>query len=160
MDKMKLEKTRSGLPALWEKGGAGTNTGDSVIIVDHRGEPPVATYIRTRGSLSCGEHALVIVKVGMAVISANQHRGDFRIKVWRIQNVIGIGGEFEAEVELVAEFDQNEWVPPLPAQLTKAVEAAMKKACSYHCRIAFFVKEKKPKEEPKPEVANEQPAKP
>jgi len=159
MDKMKLEKTRSGLPALWEKGGAGTNTGDSVIIADHRGEPPVATYIKTRGSLSCGEHALVIVKPGMFVVTANQHRSDFRIRIQRIVTIHGIGGEFEAEVELMTEFDQNEWVPLLPDFLSKATEAAKKKASDYHCRSVFFAKEKKPKEEPKPEVANE-PAKP
>jgi len=156
MDKMKLEKTRSGLPALWEKGGAGTNTGNSTVIADGRCEPPTATYIRTRGSLSCGEHALVIMKPGMYVVTADQHRGDFRVRVRKITAIHGIGGEFEAEVEDVATFDQAEWVPPLPPLLERAVAAAKVKASDYHCRTVHFVKEKKAKE---PGVANE-PAKP
>lgn len=156
MDKISLEKTRSGLPALWEKGGAGTNTGDATIIADAKGEPPVATYIKTRGELSCGLHALVIMKPGMFVITADQHRGDFRIWVRRILKINGIAGTFEAEVEMVTGFDQNEWVPPLLPLLEKAVEAVKKKASAYHCRNAIFVKEKAKPEE----VPNEQPAKP
>lgn len=150
MNRIDLEVTRSGLPAAWEKGGAGTNTGDAQIISDARGEAPVATYIKTRGSLSCAEHALVIVKPGMFIIRASQHRGDFRVRVLKLVAIHGLAGKFEADVEEVSTFDQAEWVPPLPPMLTAAVEAAKKKACSYHCRSVFFAREKakQPTEEP------------
>src|SRR5690606_4267060 len=84
MKKIEIEKTKKGYPALWECGGGFTNTGEATIIAGKDGQPKKAIYVRRRGHLANGEHALVILEVGDYVISANHHREDFNIYIYKI----------------------------------------------------------------------------
>lgn len=133
MDVLVLERTRSGLPVLWERGGGWSNTGSAVIVAGPAGEKKRPVYIRRRGHLAGGERALFVVRPGDHVTKASHHRFDFQVRVYRIVQIED-GEQPKAYAEEVASWDMGEWVPPLPTHLEAAVEAARKKATCYHCR--------------------------
>ena len=133
--KAKIEKTKKGFPAMWEAGGGYTNTGYAVIIANADGSKKRPVYIRRRGPLACENHALCVVKPGDIVVEASHHRRDFEIRIWRIDQIL----EEEAQFTLVNEYSQGEWEADLPAFLEAAVQAAMKKATCYHCRMPHFI---------------------
>lgn len=84
---MRLEKSKKGLPVAWERGGGATRTGAATIIAGPKGEALVPLYVRTRGDLSNGDHALFVVDKGCLVIRADHHRGDFGVSVYRITEI-------------------------------------------------------------------------
>lgn len=143
----KIERTKKGLPAMWERGGSATNTGDAIIIAGTKGEALTPLYVRSRGDLSNGDHALFVVGEGYIVVFADHHRGDFVIEVARLT------GEFkpveffgqpceEAEMYLLGKFSQGEWTPGFdPEDFRAAIEAAKEKATEYHCRRPVYFKE-------------------
>ena len=150
-----IERTKKGLPALWESGGGYSNTGDATIIAGPSGEKKTPLYIRRRGPLACAHHALFVVHEGDTVIESSHHRGDFSHNVYRI---VALRGD-EAEVELIAEFSYGQWAGPLgqkleadlarmaageapTMELSIAVQMAEDKATTYHCRDAYYYKEK------------------
>ena len=142
-----LEITKSGLPAIWETGGGMTNTGNAFIIADSKGEKKKSLYVRRRGHLSCGPHALVKVDVGDWFIDANHHHKDFIIKLYKVKEVRPIKNKrgWKALIELVSVFSENEWSDnPPPDFLKDAIHAAVSKATTYHCRTPFYVIEPDP----------------
>lgn len=80
-----IEKTKKGYPALWERGGGFTNTGEATIIASPSGAPKKPVYICRRGHLANREHALIVLEVGDYIISANHHREDFNIYIYKIR---------------------------------------------------------------------------
>jgi hypothetical protein len=104
-----LEKTKHGIPALWERGGGYSNTGNALIIADANGNAKPANYIKKRGELACNEHALIPVTTGDYIISADHHRGDFDIRVYRIAAITCMDSCYTAEMELVNHFSEDEW---------------------------------------------------
>lgn len=87
MKKIKIERSRSGIPCAWEKGGGYTNTGEAVIVAGKDGLPKKSIYVRQRGELANAEHALIPVEVGDYVIEADHHRKDFHISLMRIVDI-------------------------------------------------------------------------
>lgn len=81
---MKIERTKKGFPALWECGGGYTNTGEATIIASSNGAPKKPVYVRRRGHLANGQHALFILEKGDYIIECNHHRRDFNIYVHKI----------------------------------------------------------------------------
>jgi len=136
-----IEKTKKGFPALWECGGGYTNTGEATIIAGKDGQPKKAVYVRGRGELANGEHALVILEVGDYIIEANHHREDFVIEIIRIVDFEIKEEDTYAIVEQVNYFEMGEWDTELPENLQAAVEAAIKKATCYHCRGPHYVRD-------------------
>jgi len=134
-----IEWSKRGLPCLWEQGGGASNTGWARVIAAAGGTPKRPIYIRCRGSLSNGQHALFVVREGDVIIEADHHRRDFRVEVTRIVKV----GEEEAILEPIAVFDEGEWGQDLPEELSAAVEAAKEKATCYHCREPHFTEGEK-----------------
>jgi len=67
---MQAEKTAKGFPALWEEGGGYTNTGSAIIIAGSAGEPLRPFYIRRRGHLANGQHALLPIRRRRGVTTA------------------------------------------------------------------------------------------
>lgn len=129
-----IERTKKGLPAMWESGGGYTNTGEAVIIANTDGLPKKPLYIRRRGSLACDNHVLFVVQPGDLVVEANHHRRDFEIKVWRISQIL----EEEAQLSLAHEYSQGEWDVEPPEYLRAAIEAVQEKAICYHCREPHY----------------------
>ena len=152
-----IERTKKGLPALWERGGGYSNTGKATIIAGPNGEKKVPLYIRRHGTLACAHHALFVVREGDIVIESSHHRGDFRHKIYRIVTIRGD----EAEIELIAEYSNGQWDTgplgqkleadfarmatggPPTMELSIAVDTAEAKASDYHCRSAYYAEEKK-----------------
>jgi hypothetical protein len=138
-----VQFTKSGRPALWERGGGATSTGRATIVCAPDGAPLRPYYIRTRGSLSCGEHALLPADRGNIVVQAWHHRRDFSVDIYRIlEQAQQAPGESEAAVatERLASFSENEWDnPDVAARYKAAIEAARSKATSYHCRSPYYI---------------------
>jgi hypothetical protein len=145
MKKIRIEKTKRGFPAIWEKGGGMTNTGFAQIVANPDGSPKRPVYIRRRGILANAEHALFIVQLGDLIIQAEHHREDFNIYIYKIldfketkQKEIT---EEVAIVEQVYKFSRGEWDKELPEYLQEACTVAMEKATCYHCRKPHFIVE-------------------
>jgi hypothetical protein len=141
-----LDKTRKGYPALWERGGGWSNTGDAVIIANADGSPKEPIYIRRRGQLACENHALFIVNVNDIIIMTDHHRLDYKTHVYRVES---IDAEYKADCLLLNSYIDGEWEwdwemgHPLftvneSLQILEAVKAAENKARTYHCRNPFY----------------------
>ena len=135
MEKIEVALTKSGRPAIWESGGGRSNTGDAFIVAGPDGQPLRPYYVSKRGHLSNGYHALVPAVVGGYIIDANHHRGDFIITIHRIDRIEGK----HAFITKINEYSQGEWEKELDERLAAAVEAARRKAMTYHCRTAFYI---------------------
>lgn len=133
--RLQIERTKKGYPAFWESGGGYTNTGEATIIANKNGQPKEAIYVRRRGHLANGEHALFILEVGDYIIKAFHHREDFEIVILKVLDF----EEETAVAEQVNCFSRGEWDAKLSASLEAAVQAAMKKATCYHCRRPHFI---------------------
>ena len=141
MKKVLIEKTKKGFPALWEAGGGYTNTGEATIIANKDGQPKKAIYVRRRGHLASGAHALIPIEVGDYIVKADHHREDFEIEIYKIVDFEIKEEDTYAIVELVHEFSREEWDKEPPAYLEQAVHTAMHKATCYHCREPHFIDE-------------------
>lgn len=133
-----IERTKKGLPALWEYGGGKTNTGNSQIIANADGSPKKPVYIRRSGTLANSDHALFIITPGDLIIQAYHHRKDFTIRVFRIAGIRE--DEDTAILEQIFLYDMGEWDIEPPEYLLPAIEAAREKATCYHCRSPHYIK--------------------
>lgn len=152
MIKFKISSSKSGVPCLWEQGGGYTATGNVVVITDKEGASKRPIYVKKRGHLACGEHALIPVEVGDAVIKASHHNGDFHISINRITFIgsvplcpFGKGGtcvdrDPHAHCELIASYDNGQWDEVDFSSFSAAIEAAKSKALHYHCREPHYIK--------------------
>jgi hypothetical protein len=142
MDKIaKVETTKKGYPALWECGGGYTSTGGCTIIAGKQGERLNPVYVRHGGSLSCSDHALLIVDVGYHIIQAAHERGDYEIDIYRIDNFDKNekDGKY-ARLTLTNQYSEGEWDKEPENCMIEAIHAAKKKANCYHCREPHYVK--------------------
>lgn len=121
--------TKGGWPALWERGGALSRRGSATIVAEADGSKPRPILVRTRGHLACGQHALVGLRAGMYIIHAGRSGA---VSIKRIKRLGVKGDKALAEVE---EVDNSS----IPSELQPAVQAALKKADTYHCRYAVWV---------------------
>ena len=131
--RINVERTRTGLPALWENGGGLTNRGHSQLIGDSVGGKKSAIYVARGGHLACGNHVLLVIEVGDIIVRASHSRGDFDIDIYR---VIAIDDE-GAELEGVADFRQGEWQGDYE-KFCDIVDTAKSKARDYHCRSGYW----------------------
>lgn len=139
MEKIKVSLSRSGVVCLWERGGGYSNTGNSTIIADAQGEPKKPIYIKRKGDLACGEHALIPVWDDDIIVRASHHRGDFDIDILKIMFVNAVL-QF-ATVATLNKFSMGEWEAEVDQQYLKCCRAAIDKANIYHCREAIYVKD-------------------
>jgi len=140
-DAIRLEISKNGHPCAWERGGGWSNTGDVTIIAAADGSPKKPIYIRRRGSLSNDQHALFIVHEGDIIIAAEHHKGDFYIKVCRIKRLSKRENEYIAFLDVTHRFHQGQWDVEPSGKLVDAVNAAMEKAQTYHCREPYYYRD-------------------
>ena len=120
-----FERTKTGKAAMWEKGGAYSNTGESTIIADKNGYSKKPLYVRTHGDLACGNHALIPIAEGDIIVTVNRHHDKIAVMVERITSIMfGI-----VEVE-----------PGTDCICDDAIYAAIAKANDYHCREPYYIK--------------------
>jgi hypothetical protein len=135
MKNFKLAHSKSGVSCLWEAGGAYSNHGSAILIADANGAKIKPLYIRTRGELACGDHAMIPVTVGATVVQADQWHGDYDIYVYQIAEI----RDQEAIAKLEYHFSCGEWDCPPDDKFSAVIGAAKKKAASYHCRMPYYV---------------------
>ena len=138
--KLRIEITKSGLPAIWECGGGYSNTGEATIIASPSGDAKRAIYVRGRGKLANGNHALIVLEIGDHIVEAEHHRKDFRIQIYQVVD-LEVKEETYAITKLINHFSRGEWDAEPPAYLNAAIEAAIDKSTCYHCRSAHYIKE-------------------
>lgn len=131
---MRIERTKTNQPALWECGGGATNTGNAVIICKSNGSKKRPTYVPNGGHLSKGNHALFVVKVGDVVIQADHNRYG---ESCQIDKIVAINGN-EAILENITVFEDDEWSVHPPAHFHNAINAAFRKMHDYHCRSVYY----------------------
>lgn len=132
MKAYKIERSKTGIPALWEEGGAYTNTGCASLITNRYGDPKKALYIKQHGNLACYQHALIPIQVGDLVVSATWNR---RTGVdYMVEQIVNIEMD-KATVEEI-NLDDVELLAGDP--LVNALLCAAEKAQTYHCREAVY----------------------
>ena len=134
---VKIELSKRGIPCVWEQGGAYTSKGSATLVCDKYGNPKKPLYIKTKGSLACGEHALIPIRIGDYIIECVQHRKDFDIEINKIKGI----SEDVAILEIVNSFSENQWDVDLKDKFENVIKAAKDKSTSYHCRCPYFIKE-------------------
>jgi hypothetical protein len=122
---MNIERSRSGLPCVWESGGGLSSTGFTTIVTNPDGYPKRTIYIRTTGTLCCSGHALVPIQTGDKIVEVSRHRNMVEVK---ISTIVGIEGD-TATIE--------RYHGPI---YWDAVEAAVSKSFDYHCREPYYIK--------------------
>lgn len=135
---VKLTKSGSGLPCLWESGGGTSSGGCATIITKRNGDKPQAIFIPRSGHLACVEHALIPIHPGYGVIIVRVSHGNLE------GGIIGVVREIlddSATVEVISSFRLGEWDSPVPASVKPALEAAVAKASCHHCRSVYWAEE-------------------
>ena len=118
--KEKFIKTKHGRLAIWEEGGGRTNTGYALLVAGEEGKKLEPIYIRKKGDLACGQHALFLLKPGMFIVEVDRVHEDYEIKVYKIENENNVSQDFPADF------------------LSEVVEAAKQKTRYYHCRVPSY----------------------
>lgn len=127
--KEKIVRTSKGYPAIWEEGGGMTQTGYAYIICGEHGEKLTPVYTRNSGQLSCGQHALFILREGVHLIVVSRSHEEYQQHVFRYTNE-----EFQAVEKLEESFNE-------------AIETARAKTRYYHCRVPVYFLPKEVKHE-------------
>jgi hypothetical protein len=128
--------------AAWEEGGAEKNTGSVIIVADPEGRPKRAHYVRTRGHLANGRHALVPVVSGDVIIFVNRHGDDYTIEVCKIADFTYDEqyDNWDANCDLIAKFSEGAWDDEAVAsRFDAAIKAACDKAADYHCCKPYYI---------------------
>ena len=129
---MKAGRSKTGKPTIAESGGGSSNTGSATIICGASGEKLRPLFVPK--GYSNGEHAIFVVVPGQTHIVQAGHS---RSGEWaRVERIAGLKGD-ELILETVGEYEDGDG--NIPDTFRDAVDAATRKAHSYHCRSAFFV---------------------
>ena len=125
--KDKIVKTAQGHFAIWEEGGGMTNTGHATIITGPNGEKLEPVYIKLRGNLSCGEHALFLLKQGMWVICVDRKHDQYETNIYHYEGTELISLSYLTSIEISC-----------PSFLEAVIKIAKEKTRHYHCREPYY----------------------
>lgn len=131
---IKCELTKRGFPALWEQGGAASNTGSATIIANKKGEKKTPIFVRNGGHLSNSNHALFVLEPDDIVVTVSRWRDNVTI----IVNVLDVFDGENFSVKEKFSYSEGEWDKEIPEIYNEAVEAAVGKSRDYHCRTMWY----------------------
>lgn len=123
-----LAISKSGLPCLFESGGAYTKTSEAQIISDPTGKPKTPIYVFTTGDLCNKNHAVIPITIGDLVFRAKGNREATHVSVYKVTNL-----DLKNKVATLSLSDCDNIDPFL---------AVANKSWSYHCRVPHYIKEK------------------
>lgn len=136
--KRNIALTKNGMPALWECGGATTNTASCVIIGDKHGKRKKPVFIRTGGHLSNDNHALFILNEHDIIVVGTRTHQDYTYYILRYvgfeKGPHGAIGEFD----FVNHYSEGSWDNETVLLYKDMVDAAKLKMSKYHCREAVY----------------------
>lgn len=127
--------THSRKPAYWESGGGTTSTGRAVIVTDRHYQRLDPLYVRRKGTLSNGNHALLPLRRGYKVIHVWHFNNEIEVVIMEVRGTKGNIGEFEV-VAHFSEDTQHDWKDKLYAD---AIKAGINKSKDYHCRVPYYI---------------------
>lgn len=127
-----FERSSTGAPCLWERGGRTGNTGFAQVVADSNGFRKTAVYVNDADKpdpeyqqWDSTHHALIPVEVGDIVITAELDHGDLHLLIERIRAI--------RQSDLVMELAY----PPLLC--TDGIQKAAEKACTYNHENPVFI---------------------
>lgn len=136
--KRNIALTKNGMPALWEYGGAMTNSANCVIIGDKNANRKKPVFIRTGGHLSNDNHALFILNKDDIVVVGTRAHGDYTFMILKYISFEKIKGDGIGEFEVINHFSEGQWDSELEAKYNNIIEAAKTKMGKYHCRETVY----------------------
>lgn len=122
-----LTISKSGIPCLFESGGAWTNTSSAQIIADSKGNAKTPLYIFKHGDLCNKNHAVIPVEVNDLVFIAEGTREAVSTLAYRITDI-----NLTTKKAKLTLSDFNDNILPFLAVANKSF--------IYHCRSACYIK--------------------
>ena len=136
--KRNIALTKNGMPALWECGGAMTNSANCVIIGDKNANRKKPVFIRTGGHLSNDNHALFILNKDDIVVVGTRAHGDYTFMILKYISFEKIKGDGVGEFEVLNHFSEGQWDSELDSKYNNILDAAKTKMGKYHCRETVY----------------------
>lgn len=136
--KRNIALTKNGMPALWECGGAMTNSANCVIIGDKNANRKKPVFIRTGGHLSNDNHALFILNKDDIVVVGTRAHGDYTFMILKYISFEKVKGDGIGEFEVLNHFSEGQWDSELESKYNTILEAAKTKMGKYHCRETVY----------------------
>jgi hypothetical protein len=133
-----LDRSWNGIPAIWEEGGDSIDTGWSRIVASHEGKPKIPLWVPKWKIKERFRHALIPISINDHIVLASHYHQSLAIWVYRIVHITNNN----AILVMISEFDEGEWILPLPSDipyLEKAVLAAKSKAFCYYCQSPHYI---------------------
>lgn len=121
--------SKSGVTCMWEYGGSYTHIGEAMCIADKNGKPKYPMFIKTRGDLACKEHALIPVRRKDVFCVVEKHSE--KIEKCKLYEIRDIKDGFVTAVTI-----------PIQNKHMELVKATIRKSYDYHCRKAYYIKER------------------
>lgn len=129
---MKIIKSKSGHPCLWEYGGSDRDKGFAQVIAGQYGEQLAPIWVNKGGPTANRRHALFVIKKDDYVICVKKDEPQDLIVA--AGQIISIDLEAEeAEIKTVADLFDD-----IPEELMSAVLAAISKCQCYNCRYPHY----------------------
>lgn len=124
----KGELVKVDYPCFWEQGGfnKSKNTGYAIIVSDFQGNPKKPVFIKKKGSLCNGKHALFPVEFGDLLIETTAEGENTKTVVHKIISID------EKEKELITSETRIPCVD--------VVEFSVDKALDHNCKTAKFMR--------------------
>nr|DAI24060.1 MAG TPA: hypothetical protein [Caudoviricetes sp.] len=136
--KRNIALTKNGMPALWECGGAMTNSANCVIIGDKNANRKKPVFIRTGGHLSNDNHALFILNKDDIVVVGTRAHGDYTFMILKYISFEKVKGDGIGEFEVINHYSEGQWDSELEPKYSTILEAAKTKMSKYHCRETVY----------------------
>ncbi len=152
------EKTKSGLLALWEEGGATNSGGEATLIGGKKGGKAAATFISLKGELSNGKHAMIPIHEGFVIAKGKRARDNYTITLYVVTEKHPDDNIPSITVKQINAFHDGEWEQPLFKKYEAIVAALKEKLTTYHCRKAVWAELAREKEKKWPVSKNKKKA--
>lgn len=136
--KRNISLTKNGMPALWECGGAMTNSANCVIVGDKNANRKKPVFIRTGGHLSNDNHALFILNKDDIIVVGTRAHGDYTFMILKYISFEKIKGDGIGEFEVVNHYSEGQWDSELEPKYSNILDAAKTKMGKYHCRETVY----------------------
>ena len=143
MNKIKIERTKqSNKPAFWTGGGATTNNGSAVFVLNAKYNLKEAIFIRTKGDLcNSSKQALIPIEVGDFIVHLS-HKRDISYEAYQAKEL-----EFFAEeIREISIVSDEAVVQAIASDFNNLPKSALEGSNIYHNRDgSYFCKIKKSK---------------
>lgn len=136
--KRNIALTKNGMPALWECGGAMTNSANCVIIGDKNANRKKPVFIRTGGHLSNDNHALFILNKDDIIVVGTRAHGDYTFMIMKYVSFEKVKGDGIGEFEVLNHYSEGQWDSELESKYSNILDAAKTKMSKYHCRETIY----------------------